>query len=323
MSHQEDLFGPVDKPTSLRPVERVVPLGKYKSQPYEILLTDADYAIWMLNSMHAKLQHHYPELLAFLIGRFGIPDSTPAHNKLQNRFLDDTFAIKFAMACNTRVQESLCMPPIDLPQVWERYVRWLAEHELERVKKCQRWEQPSQLDALKACLLEATPYLYFSASTGTFDGAYWRNPAVVSKLEFEHQGADVAFAVRWSGGVHTKHALPYPERDHVELHSVVGYGSQESFRVEVKPLVGDDYPAILRAMKAVKSRQLLVDEYFGAGATWEQMVSVFGKSSITAVRLSDVERIEVPDAVEVRPITQAQAVEAVERVYAELTRAGE
>lgn len=72
----------------------IVPFGKYKGKPIEILLADGAYIEWL------KLQ---PDIVKFLMSRhrdlydvilgvrIGEADCTPAHNALQMRFLDEGF----------------------------------------------------------------------------------------------------------------------------------------------------------------------------------------------------------------------------------------
>jgi len=51
-------------------------------------------------------------------------------------------------------------------------------------------------------------------------------------------------------------------------------------------------------MKAVKTRHLLVREYTGIGASWDEVQQVFGLDSIQAVLLEKVERIQIPEEFE-------------------------
>lgn len=98
---------------------------------------------------------------------------------------------------------------------------------------------------------------------------------------------------------------------------VAHWGGGAEFRVEIKPLVGDDYPAILRTMKAVRSQQLLVGEFCGTTASWADVVKVFGLS-ITAVLLSEVERQFIPSeflSVAVAPIERAEAKAVIENRF--------
>ena len=322
MVEQPDLFGlQTVAGLPVKSGERVLSFGKYKSQPFEVLLADADYALWLLNSMHAKLESHYPELLAFLVARYGVPDRTPAHNRLQNRFLDETFAIQFAMAADDKFcKELLAQGDIDLGKVWGRYVRWVFDRELERLAQKQRWEEPSKLSKLRDMLLAQTVDVRFLPSTGSLEGHVWVKPVQVYDLEFERAGSDVALRVGWSGTVVAPAVTDYAKAMGREHDTVQSLQADARFKVEIKPIVGDDYPAILRAMKSVKGTHLLVGEYCGASASWDELVRVFSLSGITAVRLGNVDDQEPPGfatLAEIKPIREEDARQAVQEAYAE------
>lgn len=324
MSDQQDLFGAPESGLSIPSTKQVVPFGKYKSQPYEVLLTDASYAMYLLSSMYAKLQRQYPMLLAFLVGRYGLPDSTPEHNRLQNHFLDEPFAIRFAMTAIPKFGQMLAsLQTIKLTDTWTQYVRRELLAEKERSERRQHWEPNSQLPELRDDLIRQAASISFVPSCGVMEDMTWLKPVAISDLEFEKDGADVSFSVVGSGSVVTTVPVKLGNREIAEQKSIGGYGNGFSyfiFRVEVKPIVGDDYPAILRAMKAVNVRQLLVGEYVGAGATWSELVRVFELSGITAVLLDDVENIQaLPDKVKIQPISRQDAEAIVNRIYDELS----
>jgi hypothetical protein len=56
-----------------------------------------------------------------------------------------------------------------------------------------------------------------------------------------------------------------------------------ALRIEIKPTVGDDYPSVLRQMKANESEILFVGQYVGTGATREQFIKTFATASIRVV----------------------------------------
>lgn len=62
-----------------------------------------------------------------------------------------------------------------------------------------------------------------------------------------------------------------------------------TFWIELKPTVGDDYPAVLRQMKANGSSVLFVGEYRGQGATQEQFIKTMAMAGIRVVFARDVE----------------------------------
>jgi uncharacterized protein (DUF3820 family) len=59
--------------------------------------------------------------------------------------------------------------------------------------------------------------------------------------------------------------------------------------IELKPTVGDDYPAVLRQMKANESGVLLLGDYVGTSAAREQFIKTFATADKRVVFLSDVE----------------------------------
>jgi hypothetical protein len=322
MANQQDLFEASPSTGLLtRSAVQAVPFGKYKNQPYEVLLADAGYAMYLLGSMYAKLQSQHPMLLAFLVSRYGLPDSTPEHNRLQNRFLDESFAIRFAMTASPLLSQRLAeLQTIDLAKSWTAYVRRELTTEKERSDRRQRWDAPSRMPELRDDLMRQASRLSFVPFTGTLEGATWLKPVARVELEFEKEGADVAYRVTGGGYVVTAVPVNLGGNEVDEEKLITSYGVNFPFRVEVKPIVGDDYPAILRAMKTVKTRQLLVGEYAGAGATWDEMVKVFELSGITAVLLDDVENTpQPPETVEIKPISAQEAEDIVSRVYAELS----
>ena len=92
-----------------------------------------------------------------------------------------------------------------------------------------------------------------------------------SKMEFEVAGFDVHVWGSGSGDCH----------------------------VEIKPTIGDDYPAVLRQMKTAERASegtrhlvyravLFLVEYIGVGATCEQFIDVFENEGIRVVFLDDL-----------------------------------
>lgn len=319
MAAQPDLFSSstgAAAPSASLP--RLIPFGKYRNQPFETLLTDSDYAIWLLNSMKAKLEHQYPALLAFLLGRYGVPDCTPEHNKLQNRFLDRTFALQFALAASERIRDiPRMLSQFDLQASWTCFVEGALQKEKTFREAMSTRDVKAELDRVRDKLEQVAKALQFYANTGTLLDSKWMTPVTLRNLEFEQDGADVSYIADCGCDMGTTVNILG------DTH-LYGYRGVDAFRVEVKPIIGDDYPAILRAMKAVKTKQLLVGEYCGAGATWEEVVKVFALSGITVVRLEDVERTVVPDTfdgIEFTPLAMGVAEAVVERVYRQFTEA--
>lgn len=74
----------------------IVKFGKYKGQPLEILLKDTDYVKWCQNNgMFEKFKLNIGTVVVNNNVTMTKDEPTPAHNKLQNMFLDNDFVKKF------------------------------------------------------------------------------------------------------------------------------------------------------------------------------------------------------------------------------------
>ena len=108
-----------------------------------------------------------------------------------------------------------------------------------------------------------------------------RCPSNVKKsVRFEEHGFDVHVSAYLEG--------PIPEG---RIAGPILYDA--GYSIEIKPTIGDDYPAILRKMKLAENQHytnrkpvLLVGEYVGVGATKEQFVAFFKAASIGVVFLA-------------------------------------
>ena len=81
----------------------IVPFGKYKGQPVEVLSADSDYAAWL----HGQgwIKDKFPQFYTLIVNNFGEVEDTPEHNALQARFLSDDLCIQLfhALAMETRL----------------------------------------------------------------------------------------------------------------------------------------------------------------------------------------------------------------------------
>lgn len=316
MTNQMDLFSSEVVPGK-KPQTQVM-FGKYANQPFEVLLQDPSYAMYLMSSMFNKLQHSHPELLAFLINRFGMPDRTPAHNLIQNRFLDNSFALRFGLVASDKVRRlRALLQAIDVPTAWRDYVHRTFDQcvnaNLAELRISNGKYVFERLSKEKGRLLSEAEHIVVFGWEGECTTEVVDEPVQVVEMEFEDKGADVRYAITSRCSI-----VARASGNHMDESLVAHWGGGAEFRVEIKPLVGDDYPAILRTMKAVRSQQLLVGEFCGTAASWADVVKVFGLSSITAVLLSEVEREPIPSeflSVAVTPIERAEAKAVIENQF--------
>jgi hypothetical protein len=235
---------------------KIIPFGKYKGHSIEqIAGRDPAYLQWLMGQSWfvERFQN-----LSVTINNFGpAPQETPEHNAMQVRFLDREYQLAFLWAygsfgtfrrtyvlpgnhrCEVRPDDYECPR---FPTHREAVARAWAERKMCR----------DAHDRLKQ-------------GENVFD--------VQCNIEFEAHNIDVL--LRSTIRLDLGRPGPYgPFRTH-----------ERNFAIEIKPTLGDDYPAVLRQI----SRQyeqvrhtgwryrpvLLVREYHGAGATFDQVCEFF------------------------------------------------
>src|SRR4030095_8755877 len=74
----------------------IVPFGKYKGQPVEVLAEDREYCDWLTGQEWFRLK--FSGIHTLIINQFGPPTETPDHNALQALFTDPIFAARLVLA---------------------------------------------------------------------------------------------------------------------------------------------------------------------------------------------------------------------------------
>jgi hypothetical protein len=77
--------------------QSVVPFGKYRGQPVDVMLADRGYLEWIMAQpgIMTMIQGKYPALLNIITVGAPTTDDTPEHNKLQAMFLNREFQYAF------------------------------------------------------------------------------------------------------------------------------------------------------------------------------------------------------------------------------------
>jgi hypothetical protein len=251
----------------------VIPFGKYKGQPVEVLASDRDYCNWLM--AQTWFGERYPQVHTLVINNFGEPTETPEHNALQIRLLDDGFRAKCTEAA---------LRFFDADRQWTHRV--------------DRGDGHTEMSLV-------TPY--FTTP---------RAP------QFEVGGMDVLWEVDLWQICHTcgpTHPTTLPDR-HQSLWEKRSYrrghgDDPQRIAVECKPLIGDDYPAILRFLTHIRHPEIgIAHRMVLAGDVRSQTVSLqaikqfFALSHILLVLVDEVEATAVPHMVQTTPDLEAHAV---------------
>jgi hypothetical protein len=111
--------------------------------------------------------------------------------------------------------------------------------------------------------------IYATAASGTATIEYRSRP------QFEVGGVDVTLEIE-------AFILPMrqPERNTPSVKT--------SAKIEIKPTVGDDYPSILRQVKALKADTVFLESYVGSGITEQQFIALFRNERIAIVFHRDI-----------------------------------
>jgi len=68
----------------------------------------------------------------------------------------------------------------------------------------------------------------------------------------------------------------------------------KSLRIEIKPVVSDDYPSVLRQMKQSKANILYLTQYIGEGISEDEFIRTFLSQGIYVVFERDIEEYKTP-----------------------------
>jgi len=228
--------------------QELVPFGKYKGQPVEVLANDRGYCDWLMSQ--GDFLDRYTGIKTLIVNNFKEPEDTPDHNRLQAMFLNDEFLEAF----------HACIVGVD--------------------KVADSFNTFTNLDE--------------SIQVGSIyekrDGTKNKVERIFKKLNeidcnFEHKGSDVCFSITTSFTL---------EGSDLWAESFYDYGF---YSIEIKPNLGDDYPSIMRQIKANNREAeygrgshsvLIYESYTGAGTTEDNVRKMFEKSDIKTLRFSEV-----------------------------------
>jgi hypothetical protein len=111
----------------------------------------------------------------------------------------------------------------------------------------------------------------------------------VMERDFESEGADVVLRMQAYSKRHPDlvPSIPYWRSEHRVWNDE--RSSRREFKIELKPTVGDDYPAVLRQMKRNGSTILFLSEYRGQGASEDDFIRTFEAAGMSVVFARDVD----------------------------------
>lgn len=261
--------------------KQLVPFGKYKGQPVSVMQNDTQYCDWLATQdwFRERYANVYNQVI---INNFTEPTETPEHNRLQMLFLDDNFLKSFCdKIFDFSLEVKFNKTVSAIKKKYEDVKKYFEENENNHSKEV--------LDS----------YIDFFARTNLIENFF-----EVSNINFEQNAFDVVinydfydidcFYPYGYGYYSDRNEFCYK----YEVHKIT-----DIILVEIKPCLGDDFPAVLRQIKSNSEinigrgkkvplsgeKVLIIDDFTAQGATFEQVKKVFELSNITLLKFSDVQ----------------------------------
>lgn len=285
----------------------IVPFGKYRGQPVDALLADQDYLRWAMAQpgIVAMLQARHPAI--FNIITVGAPnnDDTPDHNRLQARFLDRKFQEAFIECVSgeviaERIAENRNADDADALKALAEFSVFVTTTHAQTTQSLERYrrslaDEPDSSYYQTIVRTDTEELFKLSAArAGLADYVHPGFPALppLIKVEFE-LGYDVRMTIVW------QHSMYEPLYDENSYKNKVRWPAKvtkvqrdhDVYTIEVKPLIGDDFPAVLRQVKQNGADIVVAGRFEAAGATLEQARQMFGDKSL--VLLAEIEALIV------------------------------
>jgi hypothetical protein len=315
---------------------KVIPFGKYKGQPVEALTQDREYTDWLMGQ--AWFRERYANYYTLIVNNFGEAAETPEHNAAQAEFLDEGFCRSFldvvmpADQLLDFIREPIATRLKLLRWSERRHQERIAElqkslDEMERAVHAVRSGDraaaepilsltyvrygnpyPSTQDLLQHIAdrmsqtaerrdRESVGLAQTRSSIQEWECKQVELPRAKFTVRFEVNGWDVALDSAW-----TAQGIDFsaPNIAHVEATDMTNrdFTLERVYLVEIKPSLSDDYPAVLRQMRSLKSAGcvciLLIGQYQGKGATLDQVRRIFQTSDIRVVLRSEIGSTALP-----------------------------
>lgn len=250
---------------------QTVPFGKYKGQPVEVLASDPQYVDWLLSQSSIKAK--YPDIINIIVNNFQAPSETPEHNAIQVKFLDDNYVLNFVhYYVSEHSHEDFHKVGLSINSAVSEYIESSLRRDIyglsEQAKQELIMKQQEEREEMRENIFDNNAGVCFQ--TG--------------KVSFEEKGLDVNFCA----GIDIINNDSELSRI-CKNGSLKYYGCFREYLIEIKPVVSDDFPAVLRQMKLSKANILFLSKYTGIGAKLEEFIKYFKSQNITVVFESDID----------------------------------
>ena len=261
-------------------IEPIIPFGKYKGQPITTLLADTKYLEWCKQQDFLK---NYPIVYNICVNQTIVNQNenskTPEHNKIQNLFLEEENQNRLIdllfnpKSIINKIQNGLIHK--DFNKYFEKYEGDMSFNQLFTIYKIE-FETTYNWDVFLKIKGQYFNFIYKKE--------YWRKEwNILEKYFTDIFNIKKCEVSSYSDG---------------KTNASLNYNSY--IYIEIKPILGDDYPNVLRKMKQQKNLTscntemmrehyiLLVKDFASSTTTSEQLIQIFNQSNIKVIFLKDI-----------------------------------
>lgn len=251
--------------------DNIIPFGRYKGKPIEVLATDKEYVNWLIEQPFFREKHI--NLYNVVINNFREPSDTPEHNKIQIKFLKPEYRCKLAYLLN--------------PNFFE----YNNDSVIKRMQSILDSTSPKEQESF----IHSLGWSVKLNKDGKYSAPLYNMP------EPNFERIDVSYNIEYGFDFGYSTYSKYYEAVNTNL----GLIRRAYFAIEIKPTVGDDFPAVLRQMKASMPVQrssvhstnyflLLVGRYTGTSVTQEDFILYFQSQGYRVVFENDIDNCNLP-----------------------------
>jgi len=274
----------------------IIPFGKYKGQPVDVLIADREYREWVM--AQDWMRSRYANLYQTIINYGGPPQDSPEHNEMQAAFLDNELCMRLAKKLWPGRDYGMKVKTDDVfsrfrgqglveewsgPSIYGRKFEvagWDVVFQVEGPSLDVHVESaPTECACLSLCDHAADCPEYGMCRGGDRDICHHRT-------HFK-DGARVWHCY--------KECAQAPENKRWFEQALHYYDSnwEGVARVELKPDLSDDFPTVLRQVLSYDRGGLdracvVVRRASFERVTWEQVEAMFAASRIVLIRESDL-----------------------------------
>lgn len=298
----------------------IIPFGKYKGQPVEVLLADEGYRDWLMSQDWFRAR--FGNIYQTIINYGAEPQDTPEHNEMQAAFLDDARCFRLARMLYPN-------SPFDRQAIsrdrkwgahgaalWQRFSEHIdAQHEdasiVSRQFEAGGWDVTYGVSSA-SLWLEVISLPPCSCDECDHEGdCPGSSPCHGGSSEQDHlcrhrRHAERAMPTKdtgywpWSKSeTHCDDTCPWS--DERTAHWLLRDDDKDAFdhwfqssmpgviRVECKPDLGDDFPTVLRQVTRYEREHgdrccVVVRRASFERVAWEQVAAMFAASKVTLLR---------------------------------------